>query len=330
MRRAAMERTSADPQREEPELKPATVRPEDRITLMTKTRRRTVYAVIAGSLLLAGAGGCGRKRAIVVGSRNGTEQVILGEILAQHLEARTGARVERRLDLGGMLLVHEALVVDQIDVYPEYTGTGLVNILKEQPVGGRDAVLNRVRQVYSERWHVEWMDPLGFDNPFVVAIRSEEANRLKISKLREAEGTERSWTLGEGLEFARRPDGMAALSSTYDLNLSGGVKTMDPGQLYTALGQGKITMAAGNMTDGALAKPEFTVLEDDRHVFGPYQACYIVQSDLFGRWPEARKAIGELSGKIDVAAMRRMNMMVESEHRPVGEVAAGFLRTLKF
>ena len=273
-------------------------------------RTQAVASLIAALLLAA----CGPSGRIVVGSKNFTEQVILGEIVAQHLERRLGVKVDRKLNLGGTLLAHQALINGQIDLYPEYTGTALTAILK-LPLS-RDAaeVQNRVRAEYRSRWNLEWMPSLGFNNTFAMVIDNG------FETLSQAAARKQGWKLGVGYEFLTRPDGLPGLLETYRLPLDGSPRSMDLGLLYQALKQKQVDMVAGNATDGLIAAMGLTVLRDDKNYFPPYEAALAVH----GR-PELRATLGELSGKISTVAMRNMNYQVDGQHRAVREVAKDFL-----
>jgi osmoprotectant transport system substrate-binding protein len=276
---------------------------------------------IACYLLLLTA--CGGKHPITVGSKNFTEQVVLGEIVAQHLEHRLGEKVDRKLNLGGTLLAHEALIKGSIDVYPEYTGTALTDILKLPPSADAAAVLEGVRAAYRRQWNLAWLDPLGFNNTFAMAVRGADARSRQIRTLSDAARYQTGWMLGVGYEFLQRPDGLPGLLKTYPLHLRKPPISMDLGLLYQALGQNKVDMVAGSETDGMLSVMDVLVLEDDRHYFPPYQAALVVRESAD---PRVRQALGELSGKFTDAVMRKLNYAVDGTHRPVREVATAFLR----
>jgi glycine betaine/choline ABC-type transport system substrate-binding protein len=275
-------------------------------------------------LVLAVAPGCSPKSRITVGSKNFTEQVVLGEIIAQQIERRTAIRVDRQLNLGGTLLAHESLKTGAIDLYPEYTGTALTAIL-ERPVASDPAVvLGQVREGY-RRWQLEWLDPLGFNNTFAMVVRSDDARERRLETITDAAHQSHPWRLGVGYEFVQRPDGLNGLVKTYGLRVDGRPVAMDLGLLYPALESRKIDMAAANATDGLLARPEFTVLADDRRYFPPYECAVVVRQDALARFPELRGALAELSGRLSDSAMRRMNAAVDLEHRSVADVAREFL-----
>ena len=267
-------------------------------------------------------------RGIRVGSKNFTEQVVLGEIIAQHLEYRLHQKVKRQLNLGGTLLAHGALVNQEIDVYPEYTGTALTAILKDPPDNDPARVLAHVRSEYAKRFHIEWMDPLGIDNTFAMVVNGAEARAKHLENLTDASMVTSPWALGVGYEFQQRPDGLAALDRTYHLRWTGSPKTMDLGLLYKALGGNQVSMIAANATDGLLSKLDLKVLADDRHAFPPYQVSIAASQDRLRETPGMRDALQELSGKFTNQTMRQLNYQVDGEHRPVSQVAAEFLKEL--
>ncbi len=212
-----------------------------------------------------------------MGSKNFTEQVVLGEIIAQQLERRLHVHVERSLNLGGTLLAHQALVSGQIDLYPEYTGTALSAVLKDPLDNDPAGVLARVRSEYLQKFQVEWLDPLGIDDSFAMVVSGALARQKKLDTLTDASAAEGTWTLGVGYEFEQRVDGLTALDKTYHLKWAASPKTMDLGLLYKALEQGQVTMIAANTTDGLLSKLDVKVLADDKRAFPPYQVCVAVR-----------------------------------------------------
>ncbi len=275
--------------------------------------------MIVACLLLTACSGEPRVR---VGSKNFSEQLVLGEIVAQHLERRLGGRVSRKLDLGGTLLAQQALVNGSIDVYPEYTGTALTAVLKRAPVKDPAEALREVREGYRQ-WGLEWLKPLGFENTFAMVVRREGAGSGPQDLSHAARA--RKWKLGAGYEFAHRPDGLPGLITTYGLQMRGAPKTMDLGLLYRALEKGQVDMAAGNSTDGLLSVLPVTVLADDKHYFPPYDCALVVRTEAESRFPGLKAALEELSGKIDGVTMRRLNYELDGQHRPAREIARGFL-----
>ncbi len=264
--------------------------------------------------------------AIRVGSKNFTEQVVLGEIIAQHLERRLHRKVERSLNLGGTLLAHQALLNKQIDLYPEYTGTALAAVLKDPIQTDPAAVLARVKSEYQRRFQIEWLDPLGIDDTFAMVVKGPEARSRHLETLTDAAKMPEPWALGVGYEFEQRADGLAALEKTYHLRWKSSPKTMDLGLLYSALDQGQVSMIAANSTDGLLSKMDLTVLRDDQHAFPPYQVGIVARQDAMEKTPGLRDALVELSGKFTNQKMQSLNYQVDGQHRPAAQVAAEFLK----
>jgi len=281
---------------------------------------RTAILVLIAALAAA----CSSKPRVVVGSKNFTEQVLLGEIVARHIERRLGFAVDRKLNLGGTLLAHEALQAGSIDLYPEYTGTALTAVLKQPPVNDAKAAFEGVRKGYRP-WGLEWLPPLGFNNSFAMVVRRDSAREQGLRTLSDAARRPAPWRLGVGYEFTQRPDGLSGLVQAYGLRLTEEPVAMDLGLLYQALQTKRIEMAAANATDGMLARPEFVVLEDDRRYFPPYECAIVVRQDTLERYPRLKPALAELSGRLPDEVMRRMNASVDVEHRPVTEVAREFL-----
>lgn len=293
------------------------------------SRRRIGTSLSAGIIFIAALTGtaCSDPNAIVVGSKNFTEQIILGELAAQQIERKLHTPVERRLDLGGTLLAHLALKNGQITLYPEYTGTALATVLKKPLTSEPGAVFETVATQYEKQFHLRWLPPLGFDDTFAMAVRTEDAKKLTAPTLSAA--LSRQWRLGMGYEFLTRPDGLTRLDSVYHLRWQDLPSTMDLGLLYRALNQHQVDMAAANSTDGLLTSSRYTVLKDDRHAFPPYQACYIVREDALARSPGLEPALRELSNSLDDATMRELNRKVDLEHISVTRVVADFLATLE-
>ncbi len=274
------------------------------------------------------AAGCGGKSRIVVGSKNFTEQVVLGEIVAQQLERRLGVEVDRKFDLGGTLLAHEALKSGDIDLYPEYTGTALTAILKQPTVKDAKTAFDKVAQGY-RTWGIEWLLPLGFNNSFAMVVRSEDARAQNLRTLSDAAHRSAPWRIATGYEFTQRQDGLTGLLQTYGLRMDGAPITMDLGLLYSALESKKVDMAAASATDGMLAHPQFTILEDDLRYFPPYECAVAVRRESLSRFPHLKEALSELSGRISDSAMRGMNEKVDVEHKPATDVARDFLNSWK-
>jgi osmoprotectant transport system substrate-binding protein len=288
-----------------------------------------VLAFVPGALFFPTCGPR-RQQTLVIGSKNFTEQVILGELLAQHLEAKSGLHVERRFFLAGTYICHQALLAGRIDAYVEYTGTALTAVLKQPVESDRAIVYDRVKREYASRFNLEVLDPLGFNNTFAIVIRGETARRLNIHKLSETAPYAAAWRPGFGYEFMERPDGYPGLAQTYHLTFGQAPRIMDLGLLYRALLEKQVDLVAGNSTDGLIAARDLAILEDDKHYFPPYQAVPVVRSETLERHPEVREALNQLGGKISDEEMRRLNYAVDGEHRDLVEVVREFLRSKRF
>jgi glycine betaine/choline ABC-type transport system substrate-binding protein len=263
---------------------------------------------------------CSPTPRLTIGSKNFTEQLILGEMIAQHLERELKIDVRRKLDLGGTFLAQLALAGGSIDLYPEYTGTALASVLKQPIVKDPKLAFERVREGYA-RWGLVWMNPLGFENTFAMAIRREQAQARNIHRLSDAAQYAAGWRMGVGYEFEQRPDGLPGLLKTYGLKVNGSVQTMDLGLLYKALAQKQVDMVAGNSTDGALSVLPVEVLADDKRFFPPYEAAIVVRGQALAQYPGLEKALRKLEGRLTTARMRAWNYEVDGKHRRVPEVA---------
>jgi len=266
-----------------------------------------------------------RMRGITVGSKNFTEQLVLGELLAQYLESVCRAPVERRFYLAGTYICHQALLAGRIDVYVEYTGTALAAILKQNASGDSQAVYDQVKEEYRRKFGLDVMPPLGFNNTFAMVMRGDDARRLGVSTLSQLARVAPQLRLGVGYEFLERQDGYQGLVSTYGLEFAEAPRVMDLGLLYRALQNKSVDVVAGNNTDGLIAALGLVVLADDKHYFPPYDAVPIVRPQLFQECPAARAAFERLAGRITADEMRQMNYAVDGEKKDAAEVARGFL-----
>jgi len=255
-----------------------------------------------------------QKPSITIGSKFFTEQVILAELLAQHIEARTDIPVIRKTNLGGTLLVHKALQAGELDLYVEYTGTALTAVLNESPSGASSAIYNRVKQLYSQRFNLEVTEPLGFENTFAMVVRGGDAKNLHLQKMSDLASIAPAWRVGVGYEFLERPDGFRGWSERYALHFAGQPRVMDLGLIYRALLDHQVDIVAGNSTDGLIDSLGLVALEDDRHYFPPYDAVPIVRRATLEKFPQLRAGLSDLAGKLSAADMRRLNYAVDAQH----------------
>lgn len=289
------------------------------------TPRAIVSAASAVTLLLA-LSACSppRPNHPVIGAKNFTEQVVVGELVAQEIEARSHLPVERRFYLAGSYICQQAMLAGRIDAYVEYTGTALTAILKQPVSRDPQAVLSTVRRLYAARYHITVAPPLGFENTFAMVIRGDDARRLHLTTLSEAAQYTPRWHLGVGYEFEQRPDGLPGLSAAYGFRFAGPPRVMDLGLLYRALNDRQVDMIAANSTDGQVREFGLMALEDDRHYFPPYQAVPLVRDEALRRWPQIQNALNALAGKITADDMRAMNEAVDAQHRDPAVVVREF------
>ena len=287
------------------------------------TSRFAAFLLFAALLCSCGPA---RENRVIIGSKNFTEQLILGELMAQQLESHTSLHVERRFYLAGTFICQQAILAGRIDVYPEYTGTALTAILKEKPTGNRQDVYSRVKAEYEKRFGLEVGPPLGFNDTFAIEIRGEDARRLNLKTISQAAAYTPRWRAGFGYEFMERPDGYKGLVATYGLRFASSPRIMDLGLLTRALKDKQIDLIAGNATDGLIPALDLVVLEDDRHYFPPYEAVSIIRKEALARHPEIGQALDDLVGKISDDDMRQLNYAVDGQHRDAKEVVREFLR----
>src|SRR6266581_179006 len=279
-------------------------------------------------VIAAGLSSCSHSDRVVVGSKNFTEQVIMGEMLAQQIERKTHLPVDRKLNLGGTLVCHEAMTAGQIDTYVEYTGTGLTAILKEPPVNDSSLAYQKVKDAYKSKFGIEWTEPLGFNNTFAIIVRKSDAQQFNLKTISDAAPHTANWVAGFGYEFIEREDGYPGLVKTYNLRFPSAPRVMELGLTYKAVAGHQVDLIAGNSTDGLIGALGLVVLEDDKHYFPPYDAVPLVREAVITKHPEIREALRALGGKVSEEQMRLMNYAVDGEHKDVKQVVKEFLDKL--
>jgi osmoprotectant transport system substrate-binding protein len=293
-----------------------------------KTRRLQclILCWVCCAGVLHAASGCKKpaQSKVTIGSKFFTEQVVLAELLAQHIETKTGIPVVRKANLGGTLLVHKALLSGDLDLYVEYTGTALTAVLNEKPQGPAADVCNRVKKLYAEKFRLEVTEPLGFENNFAMVIRGDDARKMHLRTLSDLALIAPQWRVGAGYEFLERPDGFPGLSERYHLQFSGPPKVMDLGLIYRALVDHQVDVVAGNSTDGLIDALGLVALEDDQHYFPPYDAVPIVRESTLARFPQLRAALADLGGKLSASDIRKLNYAVDAQHQDVAAVVRTF------
>ena len=290
--------------------------------------RRALFLTISAMCLLAAAlagSSCGRSRPpILIGSQNETEQMVVGEIVAQHLEKQLQRKVERRLGLGGELILYQAITGGVVTLYPDYVGSIESVILKEDPNPDPAVALERARSEIRRVAQLELVGPLGYENPPAVVVRSADAAEAKARTLSEAAAGAFRWKLGLSYEFQQRSDVLPAVNS-YKLPMAQGPRGMDAAKLFPALRNGDVTMIVTSTANGNLASPDYQILTDDKKAFPPYQACLLVRLDALAQEPQMQTALAQLSGKFTIEGVRKLSAEVDLQHRQLAAVAAEFL-----
>jgi glycine betaine/choline ABC-type transport system substrate-binding protein len=259
----------------------------------------------------------------VVGAKDFTEQIILGEMISQAIEGTTGIKVTRRFDLGGNL-AHEALVAGEIDLYVEYTGTALMALLKQPPLSDPDEVYRRVKEQYADKWNIELAAPLGFNNTFAILVRGEDARQGDLRSVSDVAKIAPQWRAGFGQDFMSRADGYVGFAKTYALHFKE-IREMDLSLTYRALADKQVDLIAGNSTDGLIARYRFVQLADDRRYFPPYDAVPLVRHVTLRQHPELGGALRKLGGILSVEEMRELNYAVDGGQRQARDVVREFL-----
>ncbi len=292
--------------------------------------RNRQIAIVVGGIILAIVSSLiviyGRSvPTIAIGSKNFTEQVILGELISQQIENNTPLKVDRRFSLGGTFICHEAVKAGKIDGYVEYTGTSLTAILKERPLANPQIVFDRVKQEYLQKFQLSVLPALGFNNTFAMIIRGEDADRWQIKTLSAATKYTPQMRAGFGYEFIERADGYPGLAKTYGLKFASPPQQMELGLIYQALKEKKVDLIAANSTDGLIPALKLQILADDKNYFPPYEAVPIFNRATLTKYPDLQVAIDKLAGVISTEAMQQMNYLVDNRSIPVERVVSEFL-----
>jgi osmoprotectant transport system substrate-binding protein/osmoprotectant transport system permease protein len=289
-------------------------------------RAAAAIAVAVAAIVLFSSGVAARRSggAIVVGSKNFTEQLVLGELLAQAIERDAGLPVDRRLNLGGTLICDRALITGDIDVYVEYTGTALTAVFHQPVSNDSSAVFETVRTLYAKSGRT-LMPPLGFNNTFAVLVRGADARSKGLRTIDDVARESSRWRAGFGYEFVERPDGYAGLVRTYGLRFPDPPRVMDLTLSYRALASNQVDVIAGDATAGLIKGLDLFQVEDNRRYFPPYDAAAVARAETLLRYPKVRDALERLSGRVSAADMRAMNYAADVEHRDIPVIVREFL-----
>lgn len=266
---------------------------------------------------------------VVVGSKNYTEQMVVGHMVAELIEAHTDLKVERKLHLGGTNVCFEALkrgsANNGIDIYVEYTGTGLVNILQMESKTDPQEVYEIVKKEFEDRWNLIWLEPWGFNNTYTLAVKEEFAKENGIETFSDLGKLADELVFGCTMEFAERPDGYPGFIKAYGYSFKE-VKAMDPGLMYSAIDNDLVQVISAFATDGLLVAHKLKILKDDKKFFPPYFAAPLVNGEVLNRYPQIGDVLNRLANSITDEDMQQLNYMVDGEGRDVAEVARSFLK----
>ncbi len=307
--------------------KPTTTSAVPSLSNRSLVRQGGIFEVVFLLAILLTLPACSHRNRIVVGCKNFTEQIVLGELIAQQIENQTHLPVERRFYLGGTYIAHQGILAGRIDIYPEYTGTALTAVLKEPTTSNPKAVYDRVKSEYERRFHLTLGPAFGFNDTFAIEIRGDDARRLRLQTLSRTAPYTPRWRAGFGYEFMERPDGYKGLVATYGLRFAAPPRIMDLGLLTRALKEHQVDLIAGNMTDGLIPALDLYVLADDKHYFPPYEAVPVIRQQTLTEHPQIGAALDSLGGKISDEEMRSLNYEVDGKKRDVKEVVREFLRS---
>ena len=283
-----------------------------------------ILIVLSSAVYLSGHPLTSSDGKIAIGSKHFSEHILLGEMMAQVIEAKTDLSVERRFDFPGTMFCHQALLDGALDAYPEYTGTALCAVLQEDMVNDPLAAFDKVRDVYHEKFKLKWLPPFGFNNTWVMVVRKAEAERNGWKTISDVVPLASTLTAGLSAEFAERPDGFKGMKSTYPLKFRS-VQDMDANLVYHAVADGEVDIANANETDGRIDALNLVRLEDDKHFFPPYEAAPIIREDTLKKHPELLPALQTLADVLDDHRMTVLNYEVDGKKRSPKSVVKEFL-----
>ena len=281
---------------------------------------------LAGALALGLADTAAAQTSFRVGSKNFTEQYVLGEIYAAALEG-AGIKVERKINLGGTLIAHKALTSNEVDMYPEYTGTALLAVLKGQVSSDANAVYNQVKAFYEKEFQVTWLQPSGINNGYAMLVRQETAAQHKLKTLSDLGPASKLLVIGAGPEFGDRPDGLPGLKRVYNIEFKEFKQFAVFSLKYDALANKQVDLINGFSTDWPIAANKYVVLEDDKHLFPPYYLAPAVRMDALKAHPKAAAVLNRVSALLNNATMQSLNADVEVKKEEPKDVAKKFLKS---
>ncbi len=269
---------------------------------------------------------CGMDSAntIRMGCKNFTEQYILGEMMAELIEAKTDLYVDRNFNLGGTVICHKALINGEIDLYPEYTGTALTTLMNRETIPSSTEVFSIVESYYREEWDCEWLQPLGFDNTYALTVREKDAEEKQWKTISDLKPDAENLPAGFTAEFMERPDGYPGLKKKYELDFQS-TSDLDPGLMYRAIAQKEVDVICAFATDGRIPAFNLYPLKDNLNFFPPYEAAPVVRQDALKKFPKLRETLNLLARLLDNETMQQLNFEVDENKRAPSIVAREFL-----
>lgn len=264
---------------------------------------------------------------LVIASKNFTESFILAELMAQLIEAKTSLNVVRKFNLGTTQVIHQAMLMKAIDIYPEYTGTAYLTVLKKDLKPNSGSLFSEVKALYREKFDLTWLSPFGFSNSQTLAITPDCAQRHQVKTLSDLKHISHTLTIACPPEFLKRPDALPGLLKVYGLRFKDIIQ-MDPNLIYTAIDNDKVDVVTAFSTDGKLQKYKLLVLKDDQHFYPSYEAAPIVRQATLALHPEIYPALVHLFGAINQKKMMELNYQVDVEGKSPKEVAHQFLEDI--
>lgn len=294
---------------------------------MKPTKTRIIVLAMALILALSVAfTGCSSSDTITVGSKDFTENTVLGEIFAQLIEAKTNLKVNRKLNMGGTFVNFEAIKNGQIDIYPEYTGTALTAQLKMDVINDPDETYRIVSEEFDKQFNIKWMKPLGLNNTYTLAVTNEVYEQYGVETFSDLAAISENLIFGAEHEFFDRQDGFDGLVETYGMKFKGDPKKMNVSLKYQAIGNGEIDVTDAFATDGQIMQYNLKILKDDKNFFPPYYAAPIIRKEVLDKHPELEDVLNSLAGLIDDATMTELNYKVDVENQDIKAVAKEFLK----
>jgi osmoprotectant transport system substrate-binding protein len=297
---------------------------------MKKTTKRIGLAlalVMVVSMLFTG---CSSSKSVTIGSKDYGENIVLGEIFSQLIEAKTDIKVNRKLNMGGTFVCFEAIKNGDIDIYPEFTGTALTALLKADVISDPDEAYEFVSNEFDKQFNIKWFKDLGYNNTYAIAISNEAYEKYGVETNSDFAKISEDFVFGAEHEFFDRQDGYDGLVAEYGITFKGEPKRMNVALKYQAIGNGEVDATIAYTTDGALKQYDLKILEDDKGFFPPYYVAPIIRKETLEKYPELEQVLNLLGGQVDEETMTGLNYKIDVEGIAIETVAKDFLESKGF